>query len=147
MCWVFLYETFFFNKIWLGVVLVFGRCSCLIVIMHEAEYCPVFLSVSACPLLNKNNRLAKDRPVPSFCSWLRQNGLCLLSLLLFNQDKLLLLCRCLHCPLVMQPRSSVRPFSLLKDETRLSSYCSIRPAFFYSFRPAQRNAFVRLYHK
>ena len=40
----FLYETFFFNKIWLGVVFVLGRCSCLIVIMHEAEYCQVGLS-------------------------------------------------------------------------------------------------------
>jgi hypothetical protein len=60
----FLYETFFFNKIWLGVVLVFGRCSCLIVIMHEAEYCQVFFT-SPCPFFEYiNKRLAADRPLP-----------------------------------------------------------------------------------
>jgi hypothetical protein len=43
MCVGFFYmKHSFSNEIWLGVVLVFGRCSCLIVIMHEAEYCQLF---------------------------------------------------------------------------------------------------------
>lgn len=59
----------------------------------------------------------------------------------------ILLCRHLHCLLMMQSRYSVRPLSLLKDVTRWLSYCNTRPGSSFSFRPAQQNAFVHLFHK